>query len=65
MSTPMRFLRHLLFLPCGNPKQQDKDVRAVEHELKQGRERVKIARATIENAHKLRELMNEVLEKTK
>ena len=65
MTAKMWLLRHLLFMPCGDPVQQEKDVAAVEQELRFGKERVRAARTSIEQAHQLRQTYDQLLERTK
>jgi hypothetical protein len=37
MTSPIRLLRHFLLMPDGNPAQQEKDVVAIEQELRSGK----------------------------
>jgi hypothetical protein len=65
MTSPTKlFLRRLLFMPDGDPVQQEKDVAAVERELQSGKERVRAARMSIEQAQHLRETYRQLLERT-
>lgn len=65
MTSPMTFLRKFLFMPDGDLTQQDKDVAAVEQELKSGKDKIHAACASLEKARQLRATYNEVLERTK
>lgn len=65
MTEPMRLLRTLLFLPSGNPSQQDRDVREVEAQLRHGHDRVRAARIEMNKSGELKKLFGEVLEKLK
>lgn len=65
MTSPMRLLRQVLFMPHGDPAQQEKDVAAVAQELQSGTERVRAARASIERSQELRETYGKLLERTK
>lgn len=65
MTSKMRLLRQLLYMPDGDPAQQEKDVAAIERELQHGKERVREARLSIERAHDLRETYGRLLERTK
>jgi hypothetical protein len=64
VTSPIRLLRHLLFLPCGNPTQQEKDVAAIEQELRSGKDQVRAARLSIEKSHELRATFARLLERT-
>ena len=64
MTSPIRLLRHLLFMPCGNPAQQEKDVAAIEHELQSGKDQVRAARVSIEKSQELRATFARLLERT-
>lgn len=63
MTSPFRLLRHLLFMPCGNPD-QEKDVAAIELELRSGKEQVRAARVFIETSQELRATFARLLERT-
>lgn len=65
MTPAMRLLRHFLFMPCGNPAQQERDVVAIERELKSSTERVRAARLSIEKSQELGETYGKLLERTK
>jgi hypothetical protein len=64
MTSPIRLLRHLLFMPWGNPAQQEKDVAAIEQELQSGKERVHAARLSVEKSQELRVTFAKLLERT-
>jgi hypothetical protein len=64
MTSPIRLLRHLLFMPSGNPAQQEKDVAAIEQELRSGKERVRAARVPVEKSTELRATFAKLLERT-
>jgi hypothetical protein len=64
MTSPIRLLRHFLLMPDGNPAQQEKDVAAIEQELRSGKEQVRAARASIEKSQELRATFARLLERT-
>lgn len=64
MTAKMRLLRQLLWMPEGDPAQQEKDVAAVARELQMGKELVRAARSSVENAQQLRETYQRLLERT-
>jgi hypothetical protein len=51
-------------MPDGNPAQQEKDVAAIDRELRSGREQVRAARLSTEKSHELRATFAKLLERT-